>query len=188
VTSAPPREFSFTAVRHGETEWNERRLIQGHTNTPLNAAGREQASILALTLQGSSFDYLVTSDLDRAHETAAIIGDALGLTPLPDALLRERCFGVLEGCSADVLTSTVTGIEDRVYANPDARPEGGESFREVAQRAELFLKRAQHQWSSKRVLVVTHGGMVQALSATVSGVPLEEAPWFRVGNCSVWSF
>jgi probable phosphoglycerate mutase len=188
VTSTQPRELRITAVRHGETTWNNERLIQGHTNSSLNAEGRDQAFNLAESLRGIGFDSLVTSDLDRAKETAAIIGEVLGLVPSSNPLLRERCFGELEGLSADVLTSELTGIEDGVYVNPDARPPGGESFRDVVKRAEEFLDQAEKQWPSGQILVVTHGGMVQALSAAVSGQPLEETRWFRVGNCSVWTF
>jgi probable phosphoglycerate mutase len=186
VTSTQPRELPVTAVRHGETDWNIQRLIQGHTNTSLNAAGLEQARELADALRGLGFDFLVTSDLDRAMETAAIVGDALGLVPLPEPLLRERCFGVLEGQSANVLTSAVTGIVDGVYVDPDARPEGGESFREVVSRAQTFLERAASEWADKNLLVVTHGGMVHALRAATSPPPLENMKWFPVTNCSVW--
>jgi 2,3-bisphosphoglycerate-dependent phosphoglycerate mutase len=188
VTSTQPRELRITAVRHGETTWNSERLIQGHTNSSLNAEGREQALKLAESLRRLGFDYLVTSDLDRAKETATIIGEVLGLTPSSDPLLRERCFGELEGLSADVLTSELTGLEDGVYVNPDARPPGGESFRDVVRRAQEFIERADAQWPAGQLLVVTHGGMVQALRAAVSGQPLEETKWFRVGNCTVWTF
>jgi probable phosphoglycerate mutase len=188
VTSAQPRELLFTAARHGETDWNIEHLIQGHTNTSLNAAGIEQARALADSLQELGFEFLVTSDLDRAMETAAILGEVLGLEPLPDPLLRERCFGVLEGLSANVLTSEVTGIVDGVYVNPDARPEGGESFREVVGRAQRFFERVATEWPTKRLLVVTHGGMVQALRAATSPQPLESMKWFPVTNCSVWEF
>jgi probable phosphoglycerate mutase len=188
VTSTPPRALPVTAVRHGETDWNIQRLIQGHTNTSLNAVGVAQAQALADSLQGLGFDYLVASDLDRAMETAAVIGETLGLVVVPDPLLRERCFGVLEGQSATVLTSDVTGIVDGVYVNPDARPEGGESFRDVVRRAQQFLDRAATEWSTTRLLIVTHGGMIHALTAATSPPPLESFRWFPVANCTVWEF
>jgi probable phosphoglycerate mutase len=121
-------------------------------------------------------------------ETAAVIGETLGLAVVPDPLLRERCFGVLEGQSANVLTSDVTGILDGAYVNPDARPEGGESFRDVVSRAQQFLERAATQWPTKRLLIVTHGGMIHALKAATSPPPLENFRWFPVANCTVWEF
>jgi broad specificity phosphatase PhoE len=185
VTSA--RTFPITVVRHGETEWNERRIIQGHTNSSLNETGREQARVLAESLRELGFDHLVTSDLDRAQETAFIIGDVLELRPESDALLRERSFGEYEGRPTDDLSSELTGIEESVYVNPDARPPGGESFRDVVARAQRFLQRADDEWPDSRLLVVTHGGMVQALRAAASQRPLEGTLWFRVGNCTTWT-
>ncbi len=185
VTSA--RTFPITVVRHGETEWNERRIIQGHTNSSLNETGREQARTLAESLREQNFDQIVTSDLDRAKETALIIGEVLGLTPETDSLLRERSFGVYEGRPTDDLSSDLTGIEESVYVDPDARPPGGESFRDVVARAQRFLRRADDEWSQTRLLVVSHGGMVQALRAARSPRPLEGTVWFRVGNCTTWT-
>jgi len=174
-------------VRHGETEWNERRIIQGHTNSSLNATGREQARALAESLRELGFDQIVASDLDRAEETAVIVGQALGLTPHTDPLLRERSFGEYEGRPTDDLSSDLTGVEESVYVNPDARPPGGESFRDVVARAQRFLQRVDDEWPTTRLLVVTHGGMVQALRAATSQRPLEGTLWFRVGNCTTWT-
>ncbi len=187
VSVTPSRTFPITVVRHGETEWNERRIIQGHTNSSLNETGREQARALADTLRDLGFDRIVTSDLDRARETALIIGEVLDLHPESDPLLRERSFGEYEGRPTDDLSSDLTGIEDSVYVNPDARPPGGESFRDVVSRAQHFLQRADDEWPSTRLLVVTHGGMVQALRAATSSRPLEGTLWFRVGNCTTWT-
>jgi broad specificity phosphatase PhoE len=184
-TSTPT--FPITVVRHGETEWNERRIVQGHTNSSLNEAGREQARVLAESMRELGFDVIVASDLDRAQETALIIGEVLGLTPVTDPLLRERSFGEYEGRPSDDLSSDLTGIEDSVYVDPDARPPGGESFRDVVARAQLFLDRAADEWPDTRLLVVTHGGMVQALRAATAQRPLEGTLWFRVGNCTVWT-
>jgi broad specificity phosphatase PhoE len=187
VSVTPSRPFPITVVRHGETEWNERRIIQGHTNSSLNDTGREQARVLAESLRELGFDHIVTSDLDRAKETAVIIGQVLEIRPETDPLLRERSFGEYEGRPTDDLSSDLTGIKDNVYVNPDARPPGGESFRDVVMRAQRFLQRADDDWPSTRLLVVTHGGMVQALRAATSTRPLEGTLWFRVGNCTTWS-
>lgn len=187
VSVTPWRTFPITVVRHGETEWNERRIIQGHTNSSLNETGREQARVLAESLWELGFDHIVTSDLDRAKETALIIGEVLGLSPETDPLLRERSFGEYEGRPTDDLSSDLTGIEDGAYVNPDARPPGGESFRDVVARAQHFLQRADDEWFAARLLVVTHGGMVQALRAATSARPLEGTLWFRVGNCTTWT-
>jgi len=115
------------------------------------------------------------------------MGAVLGLTPETNALLRERSFGSLEGGPVANLTGDVTGIVNDVVVDPDARPPGGESFRDVVVRAGLFIERVKEELPASRLLVVTHGGTVRALRAYWSGATLEGLAWYPVGNCSVWS-
>lgn len=180
-------DLSITLVRHGESTWNELGLIQGHDNTAkLTLRGRDQALGVAHSLRELGFDHLVTSDLDRARETAEIIGKVLGVEPTNDTVLRERGFGELEGRPLSELSPSLTGIEGSVIVNPDASPRGGESFREVVGRASLFLKQLRDEQPGRRVLVVTHGGTIRALRASIEDEPLEGRTWYVVGNCSVW--
>jgi len=177
----------ITLVRHGESTWNELGLIQGHDNTAqLTPRGRDQARGAAESLRGLGFQALVASDLDRARETAEIIGNALGLHTTTDPLLRERGFGDLEGQPLSELTPSITGIDHRIMVNPDASATNGESFRDVVARAQLFIKRLLDERPQQRVLVVTHGGTIRALRASINAEPLEGSPWYAVGNCSVW--
>jgi probable phosphoglycerate mutase len=188
VTSAARRVLSLTLVRHGESDWNVSRLVQGQDDQAhLSTAGRAQAQLLVEGLRTHAFHHVVSSDLARARETAAIIADALTLTTLTDPLLRERCFGTLEGGPWANLTSELTGIAEGVVIDPDARPLGGESFRDVVRRAELFVQRVSTEGFDGPLLVVTHGGMIRALRAHCSGAPLERLTWDSVGNASVWT-
>lgn len=188
VTPSSPSDFSMMLVRHGETDWNAAHRVQGHHDAArLTAQGRQQAQLVADSLRELGFDHLFTSDLDRATETATIIGASIGLTPEIDPLLRERSFGSYEGGSLDRLTSDVTGIYDDVLVDPDARPPGGESFRDVVARAALFIERESRTLSTNRLLVVTHGGTLRALRAHATGAPLEGLSWYPVSNCSVWT-
>jgi probable phosphoglycerate mutase len=173
----PPRDSSITLVRHGESTWNELGLIQGQNDlAQLTNEGREQARAVAETLKSLGFDRLVTSDLARARQTA--------LTA--DSLLRERCFGVLEGQPQEMLDSARSGIVDGVIVDPDARPEGGESFRDVVTRVGIFVEATRDDGDGERLLVVTHGGAIRALRAYVEALPLEGLDAFAVANCSVW--
>lgn len=188
VTSFQRNDFPMMLVRHGETDWNASRLVQGHHDAArLTARGREQAKLVADSMRELGFGHLFTSDLDRATETASIIGAAIGLTPEIDPLLRERSFGSFEGGSIERLTSDVTGIANDVLVDPDARPPRGESFRDVVVRAGLFIERESRKLSSQRTLVVTHGGTIRALLAYGTGAPLEGLTLYPVGNCSVWT-
>jgi broad specificity phosphatase PhoE len=186
--NTPRRDGSITLVRHGESTWNQRHLIQGHNDAAqLTQNGRDQAREVAETLKSLAFDQLITSDLIRARETAEIIGVGLNLTPVPDSLLRERCFGVLEGEPSETLDSASSGIADGVLIDPDARPEGGESFRDVVTRVGVFFDALRDSLGSGRLLVVTHGGTIRALRAFVDAQPLEGLDAFEVTNCSVWN-
>jgi broad specificity phosphatase PhoE len=183
----PPFEGSITLVRHGESTWNDLGLIQGQNDlAELTDLGREQARAVARTLKSLGFDRLVTSDLARARQTAEIIGSELDLALAPDSLLRERCFGVLEGQPQEMLDSERSGIVDGVMVDPDARPDGGESFRDVVTRAGIFVESTRDAADGERLLVVTHGGTIRALRAYVDGATLEGLDAFAVANCSVW--
>jgi 2,3-bisphosphoglycerate-dependent phosphoglycerate mutase len=76
-------------IRHGQTDWNLEGRYQGQCDAPLNAAGRAQAEALASRLTGQSFAALYSSDLQRARETAEIIGAQLGLFSQCEVRLRE---------------------------------------------------------------------------------------------------
>lgn len=182
-----PRDGSITLVRHGESTWNELGLIQGQNDqAQLSDVGRHQARAVAETLRSVGFDRLVTSDLTRARETAEIIGAELNLVPTADPLLRERCFGVLEGEPHEMLDSGRSGVLHGVLVDPDARPKGGESFRDVVTRAGSFVEATRKQMDDHRLLVVTHGGTIRALRAYVEAQPLEGLDAIAVANCSVW--
>src|SRR6266545_5850147 len=84
-------------VRHGETDWNAERRVQGHSDTPLNETGRAQAVALADALEGKEIDAVYSSDLLRAHETARIVAKRRGLEVTAIRDLRERNFGTWEG-------------------------------------------------------------------------------------------
>ncbi len=183
-----PHRVELTLVRHGESDWNDQSVIQGQNDTArLTALGRHQARAVAASLRGSSFGRVISSDLVRAKETAAIIAEKLGLELEVEPLLRERCFGVFEGGPSSDLTSENTGIEHEVLVNPEARPAQGESFRDVVVRANRFLQLVDERWPNEPLLVVTHGGMIRALRAQLANTDLKNMEWYPVGNCSVWA-
>ncbi|MGN6722448.1 MAG: histidine phosphatase family protein [Marmoricola sp.] len=88
-------------LRHGETDWNAARRIQGQLNSELNETGLAQASAVAPALASLNPRVLWTSDLHRALRTAEIVGEACGLTPIADERLREYALGSLEGLTHD---------------------------------------------------------------------------------------
>ena len=147
-------------VRHGETDWNVQQRIQGHVDTPLNALGREQARRAGLALRGEDWAALVSSPLARAWETAAIIAAELGwsaaIEPGPD--LMERAYGAAEG---------MTGAELRA-SFPDGAIPREETVESVRARGMAAVARIARRHPGQRVLVVSHGGLINAILAVIS--------------------
>lgn len=160
-------------IRHGQTDWNREERLQGATDVPLNDAGRQEARAVGAHLRGEGvpWDVLVSSPLDRAVETARIIGGALGLELAGTcAELVERSFGAHEG-------STLAGLEaqarERILAE-------GEPVDAVARRGLAALRRIRAEHPGRNVLVVAHGTLIRL---TVSELNGEAHP--RVRNCEV---
>ncbi len=84
-------------VRHGETDWNRARRMQGHIDIPLNTEGLRQARALGAALASEKLDAIYSSDLQRARVTAQAVADVHQMTVVIDEQLRERCYGVFEG-------------------------------------------------------------------------------------------
>jgi len=183
---SPEPVYPVVLVRHGESTWNERRLVQGQNDDArLTPRGRRQAAEVAEDLRSRDFDVIVSSDLRRASETAAVIGSVLGLAVETDRALRERNFGVAEGTSLDDLSAGVTGITRGVVTDDAVSPEGGETLRALLERAGEFLERRERVSPRQRLLVVTHGGTMRALQCWRDGTPFLGSTWERVDNCAV---
>jgi probable phosphoglycerate mutase len=158
-------------VRHGETEHNRRNIIQGGgVDSELNAAGRAQAEALARRLRSVSFDALYASTLRRARQTADILArphEPLSRTHLHD--LSEMDWGVFEGEppseERDALMKALKSKwRDGAY---DRAVEGGESIRDVQERAQRAIRHILTREVGRTVLVVTHGRYLRVLLATI---------------------
>ena len=126
-------------VRHGESTWNVAGLAQGqHDQAELTERGLRQASDAAWRFRDRPIRAIYASDLRRAQQTAAAFAAVVGVPVFADARLRERSLGVLEGVPSAALGPSVTGLDGGRVVDPDARPAGGESVREMYQRAAAF--------------------------------------------------
>ena len=160
-------------VRHGETDWNRDRRVQGQTDLPLNETGRAQARALAEQLAGTRVDAVYASDLARARETAELLAAQRGLTVTLDPALREKDFGSWEGL-------TDVEVLDRF---PDAvRGAWGdaETPDELSARVLAALERIAARHPNEHVVVVTHGGPVRAVLRHCSSA--NDGP---IANCHV---
>ena len=163
-------------VRHGETDWNRQRRIQGLTDIPLNETGRAQARATGMLLSRRHWDGIYASPLSRARETASIIADQVGLgePTLVDALV-ERNYGQAEGL--DWLE-----VETR-YPHGTVVP-GRESREQVGARVIPALMELAADRPGESLLVVSHGGAIRAVLNQVE----PEASHGMITNGSVHSF
>lgn len=156
-------------TRHGETEWNEKKLIQGHTDIPLNTKGKEQAKLLGKQLKDIDFDVVFSSDLLRAANSAEIIIKEKEMTVIKIKSLRERFFGRFEGKSLDEMRKAfgevmlVTKEKQKKLKIYDV-----ENDEEIITRLIPFMKKTAKQYIGKKILMVTHGGLLRAFLSYVN--------------------
>jgi probable phosphoglycerate mutase len=172
--------------RHGETNDNVPPLrFQGWTDTPLNDTGRRQAHELAKRVAGDDIASLWASDLSRARETAEIVGERIGMTPVLDERLREGARGRWEG----FLMRDIERDEPELYAHwrrggADFRFPGGESLLEHQQRVSLALAEI-HAAGPLPALVVCHGGSIRVMLCAGDPRGLDAFHTFEVPNVAV---
>ncbi len=158
-------------IRHGETDYNRRRAVQGRRiNAPLNAMGVEQAAQLGLRFADVPLTALYASPLVRAQQTAQAIGAHHPHLPLTlDADLEEMSWGVLEGApESDATRTAFAAIYERWASGDfDARLDEGESILEVQARALRAWARVLREAPGGTVAVVTHGRFIRVLLASV---------------------
>lgn len=152
---------TFALIRHGQTDWNAERRLQGSTDIPLNDVGRGQARDAADALAGTEWDAIVSSPLGRAAETADLIAAGLGLAVarrVPE--LTERSFGPAEGLQ--------DGPELDALRIPGGF-RGAESEEDAADRGLAALEALAEEFRGGRVLVVTHGSLLRVSLSRAAG-------------------
>jgi 2,3-bisphosphoglycerate-dependent phosphoglycerate mutase len=185
----PHAEPALWLVRHGESTWNVAGLAQGHNDlAELTDRGLTQASDAAWQFRDRPVRAIYASDLRRARQTAAAFALVLGLPVFADTRLRERSLGVLEGLPSATIGASVTGLDEGRVADPDVRPDGGESVRDLYRRAAQFideLAATVDDDDAGDVVVVAHGGTVRVLEAYLRGIPADQMGWGPVQNATV---
>ncbi|MRW91805.1 histidine phosphatase family protein [Duganella sp. FT80W] len=181
-------------IRHGETAWNAVRRLQGHIDIPLNEEGERQAAALGRALAGEQLDAIVSSDLQRAMQTAkAVAAQHKGLALRTDPQLRERAYGVFEG----MLYNDIEDEYPADFALWQARdvdavmPHGermAESFRQFYDRAIAALHDVAVRHVGQTVAVVAHGGVLECAYRAARGIQLDSPRDFQVKNASINRF
>ncbi len=174
-------------IRHGETDWNNDGRIQGHTDTPLNARGIEQAGKLAIRIASENPEIIYSSPLARARMTAEIVGNKCNLFPSFDDRLKEKGLGEMEGMTAADFKQRYPELYERWHTSHEhvALP-GEETPLALQHRIQTLLDelRAKHPGDT-RVAVVSHGGTIGMLIGMVIGLDIKKRFPFWFDNASV---
>lgn len=176
-------------VRHGETEWNVKKIIQGHKDSPLTQRGTRQVKRLVKKLSHLSFDAVFTSDLMRAKDTAAMIALERKLAVVTAQALRERNYGRLTGRQRAEFDRTVRpllkvfgALFDRERNQEFLKRYRIESDQEVASRVLTYLREIALAYGGKRVLIVTHGAVMRTLLVHLGFVTYDQFGFGMIPN------
>jgi len=162
-------------IRHGTTAANRERRFQGRLDYPLSPQGRREARLLAERVKSLAPDLLLSSDLQRAWETAQIIAQATGLIVRPLPLLRECSWGVAEGKTLEEIYTIYPSLRAAEAAQISAEFFGGESKKRLLARAGLVLRLLSRRFAHRRrVVLVSHGRFINALLACSLGLSADQ--------------
>ncbi len=180
-------------IRHGETAWNRVRRMQGHIDIPLNDEGQRQARALGVALSVERPVAIYSSDLQRARATAQPVADAHGMTVVYDAALRERCYGGFEGMMYEELAERFPEAFAQwrardLHARFPAGEREAETLMEFHQRSveavTALVRRHQHAEEGKLV-IVTHGGVLDCLYREATGLTVDAPRNFGIVNAAI---
>lgn len=187
-----PHSTNVLLIRHGQSKGNAERRFGGHTATPLSARGRNQAEATARTLKSESITAIYSSDLARALETAKALANMTGLTVQSTTAFRERDVGVMEGLT----------FEDAAQQHPEQYAallrrdfdyvlSGGESYRQLLDRARQKLDEVIEANSGGKIAVFSHTGTICILALHLMGAldaPELKPVWISSANCGITKF
>lgn len=178
-------------IRHGETDWNRIKRIQGHIDIPLAASGFAQAAQLADRLAqeaktGARMDAVYSSDLQRAQQTARPFAHALGLGVQLTQGLRERWYGEFEGHDSDEIRAKFP-VEFDAWQSRDRnfQPPGGESQQAFYDRVIGTVAPIVAAHPGGRIACVAHGGVLDCIYRFASGAGLDGARDWVLLNASI---
>ena len=181
------KETEIILIRHGETEWNSQRRMQGHSNSDLSAVGRGQIQALGELMQDVNFDHIYCSDSLRARQTAEAITQYSGHTLQFDQRIREKNLGVFEGLTS----AEARERHPEVYrlfksAGSNYVIDEGESTQQLQDRALEIVDEIRIKHPEERVLLVTHGGFIRVVMKHSLGLSLETPTRFLIRNTGVF--
>ncbi|MGL5648382.1 MAG: histidine phosphatase family protein [Clostridium sp.] len=152
-------------TRHGQTEWNLEKRLQGRGNSPLTKFGVERAEELSKRIEGMELDKIYTSPIERAYKTAEIIKGKKEVEFLEEEALMEMSFGDFEGQKIDDLAKMDNDFDMSLImtGNTEIKAPNGETLEEVRSRVKNIMDKIIKEDDGKNILIVTHGITLKAL-------------------------
>jgi probable phosphoglycerate mutase len=173
-------------IRHGETDYNRQLRFQGQVDVPLNATGHEQAARLAKRLAANPVDLLLTSDLQRARQTAAPVAGAWQVSPVLAEAFREQSFGIFEGMTIESIKAQHGELWRHWLEHlADFAIPGGESLAQFHRRVMQGVRELAAAHAGARLAVITHGGVLDMLWRSAHGLPIEGLRRCEIPNTGI---
>ena len=175
-------------MRHGRTDWNDMHKLQGRTDIPLNASGREMAEKAAEEYKDVPLDICFCSPLVRAKETAEIVLKGRNIPIITDDRLKEMCFGEYEGVENSFSDPSLP--VNVIFKHPEEYKSsvgGAETFEELFSRTGEFLDEVVKPLmeQKKNVLIVGHGAMNLSIIGRVNDLPIKDFWTPGIENCKM---
>ena len=173
--------ITLILTRHGQTNWNKTGKLAGSSDiSRLTKEGKKQAEKLAQKLNDLQIDYIYSSNLKRAKQTAAIIAKKLEREIIVASEFNERSWGVFEGKNWDKNKESLIELYEK--GRPDFRPEKGESYNQFLKRIKNRLDEIIKVHEGQTVLLVSHGGVLRGLVKSFKGEFPEDS---KIENASL---
>ena len=173
-------------IRHGETDWNVAKRIQGQTDIPMNETGHSQALAMAFNAAHYNFSAIYSSDLGRAYHTAQMVASRRGLDVITKPLLRERHYGIFQGITAGEGAKRHPEAHAHYMSrNLDYDFETGESLNRFAQRVEMAIDDLTRHHAGQVIAAISHAGVLDIVYRKATGRPLHTARDFVIPNCAL---
>ncbi len=181
------KETEIILIRHGETEWNSQKRMQGHSNSDLSSVGQAQIQALGQWMKNVPFDHIYSSDSLRAKQTAEAITQFSGHELQFDQRLREKNLGVFEGLTSEEARERHPEVF-RLFKTAGSKYviDEGESTQQLQDRALEIVDEIRIKHPEERVLLVTHGGFIRVVMKHSLGLSLETPTRFLIRNTGVF--
>jgi len=181
------KKTEIILIRHGETEWNSQKRMQGHSNSDLSSVGQAQIQALGQWMKNVPFDLIYSSDSPRAKQTAESITQFSGHELQFDQRLREKNLGVFEGLTSEEARERHPEVF-RLFKTAGSKYviDEGESTQQLQDRALEIVNEIRIKHPEERVLLVTHGGFIRVVMKHSLGLSLETPTRFLIRNTGVF--